>query len=344
MALPVHNPIIFPPALANYENGKLPDGLLWSTPGQARGPVIRLTEAAARSWRAMTAAAKTAGHILKATSSADSYRSYAQQEATFTARYEPDNFPGSIGSRYWPGHYNLRGQWVAGHMWYQKPNTAVAAVPGTSNHGWGLAVDIGEERDGDAGTESIDTASLNWLIANAHLYGWSAEIQSEPWHWRRYSGDALEPAVLAYEATTPPTPAPTPGDDDDMVQMLVREGALGPIWLCDGFWRRRVEQAWLDPNLTGPITNHRAHLPQLLGNLRTGPPGSGKPGDWEGTGQIFIAGETGPDMDIWGIEVPAPVEGGPAPGGPVDLTPAAVDQVVDGVNTVINGTTLNTGR
>ena len=197
--LPVHNPIVFPSVLAGRQNGRLPASLLWPTPGQAGGPTVRLVEPAARGWRAMCAAAKTAGHILKVTSSADSYRSYEQQVATWTARYEPDNFPGSISSRVWPDHYDLEGRFVAAHRWYQKPDTAVAAYPGSSNHGWGLAADIGEESDGDAGIESLDDATLNWLIANAHLYGFSAEVQSEKWHWRRYSGDVIEPAILAYE-------------------------------------------------------------------------------------------------------------------------------------------------
>jgi hypothetical protein len=197
--LPVHNPIVFPSVLAGRQNGRLPVSLLWPTPGQAGGPTVRLVEPAARGWRAMCAAARTAGHILKVTSSADSYRSYEQQVATWTARYEPDNFPGSISSRVWPDHYDEQGRFVAAHRWYQKPDTAVAAYPGSSNHGWGLAADIGEESDGDAGIESLDDATLNWLIANAHLFGFSAEIQSEKWHWRRYSGDVIEPAIVAYE-------------------------------------------------------------------------------------------------------------------------------------------------
>lgn len=199
LRLPVHNPIVFPSELAGRQNGRLPLSLLWPTPGQAGGPTVRLVEPAARGWRAICAAAKTAGHILKVTSSADSYRSYQQQVATFTARYEPDPFPGFISTRVWPDHYDEQGRFVAAHRWYQKPDTAVAAYPGSSNHGWALAVDIGEESDGDAGVESIDDATVGWLIDNAHLYGFSAEIQSEKWHWRRYSGDVIEPAILAYE-------------------------------------------------------------------------------------------------------------------------------------------------
>lgn len=319
MALPIIK--VVPPALlAGQENGRLPESLLVSTPGLAGGPTIRLVEPAARSWRALTAAASAAGHTLKATSAGDSYRSYERQVATFVARYEPDPFPGYIGTKWWPAHYDQQGRWVTAHLWYQKPKTAVAAAPGYSNHGLGLAVDTGEESDGDAGTESLDPLTLNWLVAHAGAYGWSWENQSEPWHIRYCTGDAIPPAVLAYEATPPPIPG-----DDEMTQILVREGPTGPIWLCDGMLRRVVPQTWLDPNVTGPITNHRTHLTALLGNLKTGKPGTGQPGQWEGTGQIFVAGELGDEMDVWGIDV-ATLQGGTLTAA-VHLDAQGVEQV-----------------
>lgn len=45
-----------------------------------------------------------------------------------------------------------------------------AATPGTSNHGWGLAVDA-------------DTPTINWLKANGARYGWANTVAKEPWHW-----------------------------------------------------------------------------------------------------------------------------------------------------------------
>ncbi|MGE5827717.1 MAG: hypothetical protein ACM30G_05045, partial [Micromonosporaceae bacterium] len=141
MALPVLD-IHRPACLTGQTNGRLPATLLWSTPGQAGGPTVRLVEPAARSWRAMTTAALAAGHTMKATSYGDSYRWYELQYMTFIARYEPDDFPGYIGSRWWPDHYDLQGRFVLGRTWYQTPDTGVAAVPGTSNHGLGLAVDV----------------------------------------------------------------------------------------------------------------------------------------------------------------------------------------------------------
>jgi len=288
-------PVKLPAVLVGQSNGRLSDSILVSTPGLGGGPTVRLVQPAARAWRALSG---TAPMVLKATSVADSYRSYAQQVATFTSRYEPDRFPGYIAEKLWPAHYDLQGRFVEAHRWFQKPKTAVAAIPGTSNHGFGLAVDVANA----AGSR------LDWLEAHAQAYGWSWEtVPSEPWHIRYTEGDRIPAAVLAYEQA-PPTPG------DSMNHILVREGTTGPIWLCDGFWRRRVKQEWLDPNVTGPITNARTHLDALLGNLKTGKSGNGQPGQWEGTGQIFVASETGDEMDVWGIDMATLVVVEPAPG------------------------------
>ena len=59
---------------------------------------------------------------------------------------------------------------------------STAGVPGTSNHGWGLAVDI------EVGP--FGSSAYNWLKANAHKYGYVHPAWAEPggsnpeqWHW-----------------------------------------------------------------------------------------------------------------------------------------------------------------
>jgi cell wall-associated NlpC family hydrolase len=71
-------------------------------------------------------------------------------------------------------------------LYGQKP--ALAAVPGTSNHGWGLAVDL------CGGIEQFGTAQYAWLKANAGRFGflhpdWAepGNGREEPWHWE-YAG------------------------------------------------------------------------------------------------------------------------------------------------------------
>jgi hypothetical protein len=111
-------------------------------------------------------------------------------------------------------------------------------VPGTSNHGWALAVDTGEERDNDAGTESLDAGTLNWLLAHALDFGWSWELQSEPWHLRCFVGDAIPAAVLAHERGE----AMTPEQESDVVK-----GNLTPANVLH--FRLRAIQDSADPEL-----------------------------------------------------------------------------------------------
>jgi hypothetical protein len=71
-------------------------------------------------------------------------------------------------------------------LYGEKP--ALAAVPGTSNHGWGLAVDL------CGGVERFGTAEYAWMVANAGRFGflhprWAdpGNGREEPWHWE-YAG------------------------------------------------------------------------------------------------------------------------------------------------------------
>jgi LAS superfamily LD-carboxypeptidase LdcB len=71
-------------------------------------------------------------------------------------------------------------------LYGEKPT--LAAVPGTSNHGWGLAVDL------CAGIDHYGTAQYGWMKANAGRYGylhpdWAepGHGREEPWHWE-YAG------------------------------------------------------------------------------------------------------------------------------------------------------------
>jgi hypothetical protein len=170
------------------------------TPGAAGGFTVRLVAPAARAWRALAYAAIKAGHTLKPTGPADSYRPYEVQERIFRQRYTTTYLAGRP-YKVWNGR-----------RWYQKPGTAVAAVPGSSNHGLGLAVDTGEERDSDAGAESLDNPTLLWLLNNELRYGFSHEVQSEPWHIRYFAGDKIPKAVLDHEQQA----QPEPGEDEEM--------------------------------------------------------------------------------------------------------------------------------
>jgi cell wall-associated NlpC family hydrolase len=67
-------------------------------------------------------------------------------------------------------------------LYGEKP--ALAAVPGTSNHGWGLALDL------CGGIQTFGTAPYAWMVANAGRFGflhptWAdpGRGREEPWHW-----------------------------------------------------------------------------------------------------------------------------------------------------------------
>lgn len=71
-------------------------------------------------------------------------------------------------------------------LYGQKPE--LAAVPGTSNHGWALAVDL------CGAVERYGSAEYNWMVSNAGRFGWihptwadPGHGREEPWHWE-YAG------------------------------------------------------------------------------------------------------------------------------------------------------------
>lgn len=99
----------------------------------------------------------------------DGYRSLAAQERIFLARYRKQSVGvGPFGDvRWWKGERYVR---VSG--------TGTVAVPGTSNHGLGLAVDLAEPY--------MTTGPKHaWLVSRLAFYGWYWEGQAfgEPWHY-----------------------------------------------------------------------------------------------------------------------------------------------------------------
>ncbi|WP_371402422.1 peptidoglycan DD-metalloendopeptidase family protein [Kribbella sp. NBC_00662] len=67
-------------------------------------------------------------------------------------------------------------------LYARKPS--LAALPGTSNHGWGVAVDL------CGGIDKYNTAQYEWMKSHAATYGWvhpawaeQGGSREEPWHW-----------------------------------------------------------------------------------------------------------------------------------------------------------------
>ncbi|QUC01241.1 M15 family metallopeptidase [Cellulosimicrobium cellulans] len=160
-------------AWGGYSNGQIPDSALaaLSIGGRLR------PDAAAALERLRPAFEAGTGVRLAAT---DTYRPYEIQRQLFLSRYQPQaSGNGPFGDvRVWNGVRYVRVQGPA------------AAVPGTSNHGWGLAVDFA------AGiNSSFTSATYLWMKANAGAYGWSnatGRVIDEPWHWEFQGGDTNE--------------------------------------------------------------------------------------------------------------------------------------------------------
>jgi LAS superfamily LD-carboxypeptidase LdcB len=163
---------LIPADLAGSSNGALKPNLLRSIRGG------RLHPRAADAWEAMVNAAAMDGVQLEPTHDVHTYRHIDVQTRIFLRHYTNDE----------KGTSGLPVSWRGKH-WYLKRGQAPAAVPETSSHGWGLAVDI---RD-----VSVTHRSA-WLAERAKEFGWLQEYEVEPWHFRYSAGDNMLAAAQAF--------------------------------------------------------------------------------------------------------------------------------------------------
>lgn len=215
MALPV-TPVVLPTDLIDQRNGMVDPALL-TLCGIGN---FKMHHLASRALRAMIAA-----YPPFTESATGTYRTYAQQVQLFNERYSPTPIAGRP-TKVW-----------AGKTYWQKPGVAMAAVPGTSNHGLGLAIDFAEELDGDPLLESVSAPFVDWLCTHAWEFGFSAETQSEAWHWRYVAGDQLPRSVVEFEY------GPQIPQEDEMAKAIQVPGdpaifaatsALTAVWMQAG--------------------------------------------------------------------------------------------------------------
>lgn len=131
------------------------DGSNGKLPDSQLAPIgiggLKAQPSAAAAFKAMRAAAEADGVKLGAT---DGYRTFAQQV----------------------------------DVKRRKPN--LAATPGKSNHGWGLAFDM------DFGS-NVNSPGYKWMVANAARFGFKGPLRkpNEPWHWEYAGGGGGAPAA-----------------------------------------------------------------------------------------------------------------------------------------------------
>lgn len=124
-----------PVDLKGYGNGQIPASALSPIAGSSHS----LWEPAARSFEAMRSAAAAEGVTIGIT---DSYRTYDTQVDLVRRK----------------GLYSQGG---------------LAAQPGTSMHGWGVAMDL-----------KLDSTAQAWMRTNAGRFGYVENVAREPWHWQ----------------------------------------------------------------------------------------------------------------------------------------------------------------
>lgn len=115
--------------------------------------------------------------------------------------------------------------------WIKPSNLAMAAVPGTSNHGFGCADDLAEYINGVLQT-SIRPSTLQILYATGHMFGFVWSTTTETWHVDWANGDVLTAATIAYEGGSQ-TPPSDPVYDEDM-PTLYRDHRYGNVFLVNG--------------------------------------------------------------------------------------------------------------
>lgn len=128
-----------PQELAAFGNGRIPSTALSPIAGSSE----RLWAPAAERLTALMADARASGVSIGVT---DGYRDYDTQVSLAQTK----------------GLYSQGG---------------LAAQPGTSQHGWGLAVDL-----------RLDATAQAWMRAHASEYGFVENVPREPWHWEFHPG------------------------------------------------------------------------------------------------------------------------------------------------------------
>ena len=136
-----HGKVTPPDELKAYGNGKIPPTAL----SEIGDGGHRLWGPAAGAFKQMRAEAAAAGVSFGVT---DSYRSYDQQV--------------DLAKR--KGLYSQGG---------------LAATPGTSNHGWGLSLDL-----------DLNPKAQAWMRENGERFGFVEDVPREPWHWTFHGSSA----------------------------------------------------------------------------------------------------------------------------------------------------------
>lgn len=225
-----------------YTNGNVPKSLLAPLDGENYGNA-ELRRDAAESWNRARAEVKAKTGVVLAVRGWN--RTYDEQVTFYLQRHERWT-PGYKVCCYWNG------------VPYRFTGTAHAAPPGTSNHGWGLAVDIVDF--GGVGQWNNPRYLAAWPILAKH--GWTetegrGSIQ-EPWH------KVYDPAKDQRKNTTPTQEddmTPAQADQlDDLHRLLLRKFTDGDqtIDIVDGVRRDLIVDRRTEADVESLVAANRA--------------------------------------------------------------------------------------
>lgn len=190
--------LVVPTALKQYKNGQLAESVLApiKTGGKMYAPV-------AAEFNKMYDAALAAGFKLK---NVGDYRSFQGQLTMFMDRYVTTDTGTGVTRQY------------EGKTWWLKKGKAPSAAPDPtglkgSNHGWGLAIDLGYDQGGKTASFGVNVPAFQWMCENAPKYGFylqgdnPASKEFEAWHWQYCLGDAAPNGAVQAAPAAPAAPA-----------------------------------------------------------------------------------------------------------------------------------------
>ena len=178
--------LVVPADIEKLGNGKLKPAMLSSVKcgGTMYTPV-------AAKFNELYDAALAAGNKLR---NVGDYRSFEAQLGLFKERYRPaedrdwkDKKKGILND---PDRVKRT---YEGETWLLRNGFAPCSTPGKSNHGYGLAIDVGVERAGKLVALASDKKAADWMCENAPKYGFYLQSDDpssrefEIWHWQ-YAG------------------------------------------------------------------------------------------------------------------------------------------------------------
>lgn len=104
---------------------------------------------------------------------------------------------------------SYEGQVYQRNRWCGRGSCGNAARPGTSNHGWGRAVDLANF----GGIGDYSAPAYQWMVSNGPTYGWhhpeymgpGGRGPLEPWHWEFRGHLNVTVTTATASTTTPPS-------------------------------------------------------------------------------------------------------------------------------------------